>query len=96
MFFLLFTVGVQVLERVGAGRLQLAEGGLLPVPGGRGQRGRGELGEEVWRLPQSPQPQRLPGNVNRGIRIEVLHSVPDLKRFDTDPDPTSYLYGTGR
>ena len=92
MFFLLCSVGVQVLECVGAGRLQLAEGGLLPVPGGRGQRGRGELGEEVWRLSQGPQPQRLPGNVNRGHRKEVLDSVPDLKRFDTDPDPTSYIY----
>ncbi len=60
-YILHLSAGVQVVERVGVGRLQLAEGGLLRVPGGRGQRGRREPRQEVRRLPQGPQPQWLSG-----------------------------------
>ena len=44
------------MVRAGPGRLQLAAGGPLPVPGGhRGRRG-GEPRQEVRRLPQVTQP----------------------------------------
>ena len=53
--------GIQGLEHLGLGRLQLAKGGLLRVPGGRGQRRGGEPGAEVRRISQGSQPQWLPG-----------------------------------
>ena len=66
--------GVPGVVRAGPGRLQLAAGGPLPVPGGhRGRRG-GEPRQEVRRLPQVTQPQRVPGEQIYFPRLQTLNS----------------------
>ena len=49
------------MECVGSGWLQLAEGWLVWVPSWHWGHCGGEPGQEMWRLPQEPQPQGLSG-----------------------------------
>ena len=55
------SLGEQTMECVGSGWLQLAEGWLVWVPSWHWGNCGGEPGQEMWRLPQEPQPQGLSG-----------------------------------